>query len=381
MKPGEHRASAARRTLLLAVMSVLLGALLSNISEEATTRPAALILQLLKYGTPREHFLDEQGVPRLRYTRLGPQLYYNPVYVAIYGLYYHDRWQRNGENAYFLRLYHIYPPSLKGAVGWFDLFLASADWLVQNLQVHEHNGIRYGVYEYDFPWPVYKLRPPWRSAMAQGLSMQVLARAWVVTHDSTYLHAAILARNALDVEVRDGGVTYKDTPNAWWYEEYASADASESRVLNGMAHVLVALREFYAMTGDTSSVRLFGKGMESLSRSVRAYRDSKVAWTDYDRLGTLANRKYHEINVNLIRRLFALTGVRELYIWREWEALDEPFLVREFVRQRPHPIDVVIVCLNTTLAMVILVVLAGLLQWLRSRFRVWAGQDVARTGL
>lgn len=347
------------RVLVVGVLAMMLGGILSNFTEEVTTPPAVLMMQFLKHGTPQEHFLDEQGIPRLRYTRLGKELYYNPVYVAIYGLYYYDRWQQNGENAYFLRYYRVYPPHVLEDSRWLELFLATADWLVENQQVRDWGGLKYGVYEYDFPWDIYNLRPPWRSAMAQGLAIQVLVRAWLVTQDSRYLTAARLARNALQVEARDGGVTYKDTPDSWWYEEYVAPGAKESRVLNGMEHVLIALHEFYVLTGDRESLSLFRKGMNSLTANIEAYTNRQVQWTNYDRLGFTANYKYHHININLTRRLFALSGDKRLMIWREWEQLATPFLLREFVLQKPHAVDIAIVGINTLLAVPVVLLFIG----------------------
>ncbi len=50
------------------------------------------------------------------------------------------------------------------------LFMNCAEWLVNNSK--EYNN--YKLLEYNFPWPRYNIKPPWRSGLAQGLAIQIL---------------------------------------------------------------------------------------------------------------------------------------------------------------------------------------------------------------
>ncbi|WP_293177825.1 D-glucuronyl C5-epimerase family protein [Oceanithermus sp.] len=350
----------ARLALRMALVAVCALAL-SNLTEPFASRYASMLLQLARYGSPSPHLLSEDGVPSVRYTRLQDRYYHNPVYVGIYGLYYYDRWLESGRDDYFLKVYvrfSLYPPS--GAPGdeiWRERFLATADWFVENLVVRRsHEGRVYGVYEYPFAWEFYNLSPPWQSGMAQGLALQVLLRAWQTTGEERYLTTAERVKQAFFVPTHEGGVTYKDTPDAWWYEEYASPGAKPSRVLNGMEHALVALHEYAAERGDAEARLLFERGLAALERTLANYSAPQIPWTYYDAIGTVANYKYHQINVNLTRYLYTLTGDEPLRIYTTWASWRTPFVVREFVRQRPNYLDLTILFLNFLFCGALLVV-------------------------
>lgn len=340
----------ARLVLRIALVAVCALAL-SNLTEPFASRYASMLLQLVRYGTPSPHLLTEDGVPAVRYTRLQDRYYHNPVYVGIYGLYYYDRWLDSGQDDYFLKAYlrhSLFPP--KGGPGdeiWRERFLATADWFAENLIVRRSpEGRVYGVYEYPFAWEFYDLTPPWRSGMAQGLALQVLLRAWQTTGKEHYLTAAERVKQAFFVPVEAGGVTYVDAPDAWWYEEYASPGAKRSRVLNGMEHALIALHEYATERNDAEARLLFERGLKALEHTLAYYSAPQIPWTYYDALGTVANYKYHEINVGLTRYLYALTGSEPLRIYTTWASWKTPFVVREFVRQRPNYLDLTILFLN-----------------------------------
>ncbi len=356
-----------RAAIIYMALATTVGAISSNFTEPFLLNPAQRFMHFLRFGRLQEHETDARGVPWLRYNRLGDQLYKNPVYTAVYALYYYDCWNGNGQYAYFWRYYKIYPPKVKTRSEWRRYFLAAADTLIQDMKIYSRGGLSYGVYEYDFPWEVYHLQPPWRSAMAQGLAIQVLALAWQHTHDERYRKAAELALNALMIEVPNGGVTYKISNDAWWYEEYASPSAIPSYVLNGMLHVLIALQEYYAITRDPKAHTLYLKGARAVSLKVSQYTNRSMRWTNYDLLGTPANYKYHMINVNLMCRLHALTGDPAFALWQEWAAYTTPFLLREFVYQRPNYSDVMLLLINIGIAFPG-VALAG---WLVSKINIF----------
>jgi len=222
---------------IMLIIAIFGGVLLSNYTESLASRVAVQLMQLVSHGSVTPHKVDKNGIPRVRYPNLDKEFFYNPVYIGIYGLYYHDMWLDNGENKYFLKYYSYYslfPPKVDENETWFDFFLSTATWFVENQKLKKWHGMTYGIYEYPFRWDIYKLEPPWASGMAQGLAIQILLRAWLVTHDQRYIKSAFFARNAFFVPVQEGGVTYKDSPDSWWFEEYAAPGARESRVLNGM---------------------------------------------------------------------------------------------------------------------------------------------------
>jgi len=375
VRPRRDMCYAMVRLLLRsACFALVLALVASNFTESYVSRYAAALLQLARYGHPTPHILDENGVPRVRYARLNDRYYDNPVYVGIYGLLYYDRWTQRGENADFLGIYErfsLYPPrDPPGAEVWKNRFLATADWFATHIRVRTSGeGYTYGVYEYAFPWDYYDLLPPWRSGMAQALALQVLLRAWQLTGNPTYQEAAELTKRAFTVPVEEGGVAYKETPSAWWYEEYAAPGARRSRVPNGMEHALIALHEYSQAQKDREAQELFDSGLAALERAIEAYGDPAIPWTYYDAIGTVANYKYHRLNVALTRRLYDLTGSETLAIYRTWDRWRTPFLVREFLRQKPNYLDWSILLLNYLLAQIL--VLGGVFTIRALKRRRW----------
>jgi hypothetical protein len=372
MKPV-RRATIWRVLVLTALAALLLAPFLADPLEPHLVRPAARLMTFVLTGQVREHRVDEAGVPQVYYRRLG-QAHPNPVYVAVYGLHYFDAWQRTGESDYFLDYYSVeVPRSLDPEVARAR-FLATADWLRTSLVVHTAGEVTYGLWEYGFPWAIYRLDPPWASGMAQGLGIQVLVRAWEATGDDRYLEAAILARDAFFVPMAEGGVTIMDTPTSWWFEEYADVDAVESRVFNGAAHSVIGLHELATRTNDPEAWVLYERGLRALATSLTDY--DAGWWTYYDAIGLMSNYKYHRVNIGLARKVADLSGdARFDEAATLWDGYRTHFFVREFVRQRPQYVDLVVFGLSGAIAFVLLL---GPVAWLVMRRRSPSGEgDVA----
>jgi hypothetical protein len=308
--------------------------------------------------------LDAAGIPMQYYPRLR-KAYYNPVYVAMLGLSEWEALSRSTEFDYFLQHYQTLArdPSADSAASAAH-FIAIADWLVEH-QVERKSGAGpFTVWEYDFPWALYQLRAPWVSGMAQGVGIQVLVRAWRLTGQPRYRAAAISASRAFEVEVNDGGVTYKDSPESWWYEEYAAPKARESRVLNGMEHALLGLQDLANIGSYPEAQPLIDRGLRSLNGSIDHY--DLGWWTYYDLVGTIANRKYQLVNVGLTEALGEGTGSLPLkHAAARWASYRTPFFEREFIRQRADHVDVGVLLGNAGL-----IWLLGLVAALLAR-RAW----------
>jgi hypothetical protein len=182
-------------------------------------------------------------------------------------------------------------------------FLNNVNWLVNNAVQKEN----YSLLQYSFPIPHYNLYPMWYSAMANGQALQVLIKAHEITQDLRYLIAAKSLLNAFFIEVKHGGITYKDSPNDWWYEEYASSDkyTKASRVLNGMLFTVLAIYDYYKYTNDADAKLLFDKGVNSIKKDLSKYNNNGYSY--YDLLGNPAG-KYHQTHVILTEKLYDITG-------------------------------------------------------------------------
>ena len=129
----------------------------------------------------------------------------------------------------------------------------------------------YSILEYKYPWPPYELKSPWRSAMAQAAPIQALIRANEITHDNKYLETASALLNSFFVEVKDGGVTYKNPNGGWWYELFAGEGSKQSTGINGMVVSVLGIYDYYSYTHSAKAKYLFDRGVQGLKNTLQYY--------------------------------------------------------------------------------------------------------------
>jgi len=196
-------------------------------------------------------------------------------------------------------------------------FFSCLDWLVENAVTSDN----YSILHYNFPWPLYELEKPWFSGMAQGLGIQALIIGHKISNNEKYLDTAKLFLKSFFVEVKDGGITYKDSDDRWWYEEYASKNGKKSRVLNGMVFAVLGIYDFYKYTNDKDAKILFERGIESLKNDLVKY-DFGNGYSYYDVLKRPAG-KYHKIHVEQMKQLYDITD-EEIFqkYYDKWKSFD-----------------------------------------------------------
>lgn len=177
----------------------------------------------------------------------------------------------------------------------------NANWLVDNARQYGN----YSLLEYNFPYR-YNLSPPWHSALAQGLAIQALTKAYKITNNDTYLDATALLLNSFYVDVKDGGITEKTNNSGWWYEEYAGNGSENPRVLNGMMLDLLALHDYNNSTGSKQANYLFNQGVLALKNNIDTYDNNGSSY--YDSLKFPATPFYQKLHVDLLDKLYKITG-------------------------------------------------------------------------
>ena len=109
--------------------------------------------------------LDKDGIPSVYYGAevngkpIGFQR--NPVTTALQANEFYDKYKENNDES--SKTY----------------FLNNVDWLVDNAV----NKGYYSLLQYNFPLPIYNVKAPWFSALPNGLALQVLIKAYEITHD------------------------------------------------------------------------------------------------------------------------------------------------------------------------------------------------------
>ncbi|GFO08136.1 D-glucuronyl c5-epimerase [Plakobranchus ocellatus] len=190
-----------------------------------------------------------------------------------------------------------------------DQFFASAKWLVK------HQDERGG-------WPimvtrrlvtgVLELPPGWYSAMGQGQAMSVLARAYTLTKDRTYLDTAVRALRLFEVDSAQGGVRARFLGKLDWYEEYPTVPSSF--VLNGFIYSLLGLYDLKLVAdgeGKETAERIYNSGMTSLKTNIGMYDTGQGTFYDLRHIsaGIEPNRArwdYHTTHINQVLQLMVI---------------------------------------------------------------------------
>ena len=270
---------------ILLIVAIPLSYVDYNIAKDAVFT----ISDTIGYQSPKKIILDESGVPYVEYKyqngKYVGEKRRNPVTISQTGMEYLDKYYETKDEKYK------------------ELFLNCSDWLVENAK----NKGDYSVWEYmgNIPYPNFTIYPPWVSGMAQGQGIQVLAYAYNLTGNETYLNTAKSALGAFYVPVEEGGVLYIDDDGGWWYLEYGYKGEPKPKTLNGFIFALIGLHEYYKITKDADALYLFNKGVDELKRHLDDY--DTGCYTVYDLVGTPASGKYHDVHVKQMLIMYNIT--------------------------------------------------------------------------
>jgi heparosan-N-sulfate-glucuronate 5-epimerase len=273
----------------------------------------------MRYKKKESTFIveDSKGIPYVNYghfdkTDVGFQR--SPVTIAQKAISNFYELKRTGEEKYK------------------DLLINNANWIIDNA-IYNPAG-NFSILEYKFPWPVYNLTAPWHSAMAQAQAIEALMYAYDITHDKKYTDTAKLLLNSFFVEVKEGGVTYKNLSlpfverndyskfknssmkeNAtnregglgWWYELFAgnNNDAVISKVLNGHMFTLLSIYKYYDYTHDEDAKHIFNQGIVALKDNLPRY--DNESFSHYDILKTNPTFRYHYYHIKVLKQLYDIT--------------------------------------------------------------------------
>lgn len=270
--------------------------------------------------TENNHYgqFDNNGIPLTDYDKLYERnkwyfienqevqfgIHYTPVVIAQYAFGLLDIHKKNSSD-----------DTLK-------LFKKCADWFVENINIKGD----YGIWEHTWTEPVYNIKAPWISAMTQGEAVSLLLRAYQLFNDNGYLAAAEKAFNSF---IKSHITFYDDNRNIW-FEEFPTNPPS--CVLNGYIFALFGIFDYYRVTEDKESLRLWNEGIKTLEKNIVLY-DSGY-WTRYDLLfKRIASNSYHFLHIDQLNVLYQLTGVTLFYdTYIRWEKYKRE--LRSYLKRR-----------------------------------------------
>lgn len=319
-----------KKYLLIVIISFVIASVAGNITEKRVRLWIEAIYGLV-LGVPMVYDIsqcDEKGIPYLIEGTIGKKR--NPMTVCNKALFYHDQFKLGDSTQ-------------------LSLFLNCSDWLVDNATEQTN----FSVLNYDYNWPVNNMVSPWRSGLANGVALQVLIKAHAITRNEKYLVAGKKLLNSFYVEVGAGGVTYKSENEGWWFEEYADEGGYVSRVLNGHQFAVLGLYDYFVYTNDSSAHFLYKQGLKALTINLSTY-DRGNGNSFYDALGRPTNEKYHNVHIDLLGRLFEITGDTVYKSYRDkWKAYRQPSLMARLVSPPVKRIDMAIWGVNFAIVLVV----------------------------
>lgn len=243
---------------------------------------------------------DENSIPIWR--NKNEEYFHHPIVICQYALgVFEHLYQKNYQD-----------DSLRSS------FISLADWLKNNF-VEINCGKVWYIY-YDIP--LYRIKKPWYSALAQGEAVSVLVRAYYLTNDRSYLELAEDAIKPFFVEVKDGGLLnyFNSIPI---YEEYPSPIKTVG-VLNGFMFSLLGLYDLILTTQSKNATKLFTTGIESLKKLLPFYDTgywARYFIFDYPK-NYLASYTYINLMSEQLKALYYLTN-EEIFLfystkWKEY---------------------------------------------------------------
>jgi D-glucuronyl C5-epimerase C-terminus len=142
--------------------------------------------------------------------------------------------------------------------------------------------------------------PPWTSAMSQGTGIEALTRAYLASHNASYLQ---LAHEALPVFTAPPPVGVRvATPLGARYVQYTFTPGTE--ILNAFLQSLIGLYDYAQVSHDSLAEQLFAAGNAEAEAEVPHF--DTGAWSLYQP-GVEDTLSYHELVTGFLQELCTRT--------------------------------------------------------------------------
>lgn len=236
---------------------------------------------------------SENVIPRTKYSHLG-QPVINPVHVAL-------SVKKDSDKVIAFRKANIDCHKLMNAQT-LDKIIQMADFFIEYGYAMKFKNINYILYPYKFDFFSYddSLIAPWYSGMAQGLAIETLLAAYIITNDEKYMDIARLSANAFSVPVENDGVAvFLPECTGVWFEEYADRGVTPPFVLNGHNFALIGLGKLAYF--DSSYQDIYKAGIRALLFKLPHF--DNIVWSRYDLIKYMANPKYQQIHIDQLKEL------------------------------------------------------------------------------
>lgn len=190
---------------------------------------------------------DPNGIPKTKYP-FGT--FYNPSTISLYGLEHYSLYLLNND--------------IKSK----EKFLKVANWLINNQDARGGWAYKFDLHFYPSRFKE-KLNSPWYSAIGLGMALSVLARAYNLTKDYTFIKNALKSTKIFETPSNKNGVLSKFENKFYFYEECPTDPPSY--ILNGFMFALIGLYDLYQSSKNNEALKLYNLGIVSLKRMLPLY--------------------------------------------------------------------------------------------------------------
>jgi len=307
-----------KRQFAALLIALVLHGLLWQLAETKLLKLGEQTSDLL-LGRPvnQNQHLDRRGIPYQSYAD-GSQRY-NPLFVASLANQVYEQLTDTGAEQHFIRL---------------------CDWLMENSM--ERDGALW--LPYGFEYPLFGMKVPWYSALAQAEAMTACARRWKHSNDPIWLQRSQAFARSLQPPSEltiTMSINNMEDPrfqgrDGLWFMEYPGNMAPY--VLNGHAAVLLELHRTHQLTPDPKLTILFERGFLGLTEALPRF--DRKGFSLYSAEGELAGRVYHQKHLMQLRQLLSIKThpILEQYLKR-WTKSDRlPVLIQLVYNPRPRRI-------------------------------------------
>lgn len=185
-----------------------------------------------------------------------------------------------------------------------------AEWFLQHQVEARNTG---GVWLHRFPMPhlpvlLEYVPGAWISAMAQGLAVSVLVRAYHAFNEKHFLESARRALQSFQYSIFDGGVACA-LPNGQLFLEEFPANPP-MHVLNGALFAAIGLAEYLQIVDDEALSRVYQKVLAGIRTLLPRFETGYGSLYDLRRR-QIANAGYHDLHVQLLYALGNLADEKE----------------------------------------------------------------------
>lgn len=272
-------------------------------------------LEKYKQNLPSPHYLldyraklnyalqNRDGIIVLPYGgNIGEQI--NPEAAFQYALGLHDQYYVTSEKKYLDKFWHY----------------------VYYFKEQQNNA---GLWAYQFDW--YGSKAPWYSALAQGRGAAMMLRAWLMSKDETYRHAACIAFSNFTLPIQQGGfLHYFSRGHYPYFEEYPHTPTG---VINGFMATLLNIWELSYWLQERWLQDLWDLGVNSLAAMLPHYSNGWWSLYDLDEKTPIANvnsPRYHLLEIHYLKILSILSNSEVLQkIVAERQQQYQRFLFRQ----------------------------------------------------